>query len=164
MCRKLQRIEVANLDFIRFFSSCRPCRPQRHPTPIRSWRCHIVQRPLRQILPSGGRRRNHHQLFLLQRSGAITRHRLALFSGALLAVSCDYRSSRQRTRSSTAHQFCTTASVRRLNGEPCGLVQTDAFEAAWTDEGARRPFHPHSYFLAVGGNTPIKRRYIAASA
>ena len=29
---------------------------------------------------------------------------------------------------------------------------------------ARRPFHPHSYFLAVGGNTPIKRRYIAASA
>jgi hypothetical protein len=31
MCRKLQRIEVANLDFIRFFSSCRPCRPQRHP-------------------------------------------------------------------------------------------------------------------------------------
>jgi hypothetical protein len=51
-----------------------------------------------------------------------------------------------------------------LNGQPCGLVQTDAFEAAWTDEGARRPFHPHSYFLAVGGNTPIKRRYIAASA
>jgi hypothetical protein len=51
-----------------------------------------------------------------------------------------------------------------LNGEPCGLVQTDAFEAAWTDEGARRPFHPHSYFLAVGGNTPIKRRYNAASA
>jgi hypothetical protein len=51
-----------------------------------------------------------------------------------------------------------------LNGEPCGLVQTDAFEAAWTDEGARRPFYPHSYFLAVGGNTPIKRRYIAASA
>jgi hypothetical protein len=51
-----------------------------------------------------------------------------------------------------------------LNGEPCGLVQTDAFEAAWTDEGARRPFHPHSYFLAVGGNTPTKRRYIAASA
>jgi hypothetical protein len=30
--------------------------------------------------------------------------------------------------------------------------------------GARRPFHPHSYFLAVGGNTPFKRRYIAASA
>src|ERR1700681_4022916 len=30
MCRKLQGIEV-NLDFIRFFSSCRPCRPQRHP-------------------------------------------------------------------------------------------------------------------------------------
>jgi hypothetical protein len=38
------------------------------------------------------------------------------------------------------------------------------FEAAWTDDGARRPFHPHSYFLAVGGNTPFKRRYIAASA
>jgi len=38
-------------------------------------------------LPSGGRRRNHHPLFLLQRSGAITRHKLALFSGALLAVS-----------------------------------------------------------------------------
>jgi len=31
MHRKLQRIEVAHLDFIRFFSSCRPCRPQRHP-------------------------------------------------------------------------------------------------------------------------------------
>ena len=31
MYRKLERIEVANLDFIRFFSSCRPCRPQRHP-------------------------------------------------------------------------------------------------------------------------------------
>src|SRR5580700_3341850 len=31
MYRKLQRIEVANLDFIRFCSSCRPCRPQRHP-------------------------------------------------------------------------------------------------------------------------------------
>jgi len=31
MYRKLQRIEAANLDFIRFFSSCRPCRPQRHP-------------------------------------------------------------------------------------------------------------------------------------
>ena len=31
MSRKLQRIEVANLDFIRFFSSCRSCRPQRHP-------------------------------------------------------------------------------------------------------------------------------------
>ena len=31
MRRKLQRIEVANLDFIRFFSSCTPCRPQRHP-------------------------------------------------------------------------------------------------------------------------------------
>ena len=30
MYRKLERIEVANLDFIRFFSSCRPCRPQRH--------------------------------------------------------------------------------------------------------------------------------------
>ena len=49
-------------------------------------------------------------------------------------------------------------------GEPCGLVQSDAFEAAWTDEGVRRPFHPHSYFLAVGGNTPFKRRYVAASA
>src|SRR5216684_6185928 len=31
MRRKLERIEVANLDFIRFFSSCRPCRPHRHP-------------------------------------------------------------------------------------------------------------------------------------
>jgi hypothetical protein len=31
MYRKLERIEVANLDFIRFFSSCTPCRPQRHP-------------------------------------------------------------------------------------------------------------------------------------
>jgi hypothetical protein len=31
MCRKQQRIEVANLDFTRFFSSYRPCRPQRHP-------------------------------------------------------------------------------------------------------------------------------------
>jgi hypothetical protein len=31
MFRKLQSIEVAILDFIRFFSSCRPCRPQRHP-------------------------------------------------------------------------------------------------------------------------------------
>src|SRR5258706_8272211 len=30
MYRKLERIEVANLDFIRFFSSCKPCRPQRH--------------------------------------------------------------------------------------------------------------------------------------
>src|SRR5580765_332847 len=34
-------------------------------------------------------------------------------------VSCDYRSSRQRTRSSTAHRFCTTARLRGLNGEPC---------------------------------------------
>src|SRR5580692_4353430 len=34
MDRKLQRIEVANLDFIRFFSSfsCRPCRPQQSDT------------------------------------------------------------------------------------------------------------------------------------
>ena len=39
MGRKLPRIEVVNLDFIRFFSSCRPCRRQRIPTPIRSWRC-----------------------------------------------------------------------------------------------------------------------------
>jgi hypothetical protein len=31
MYRKLESIEVANLDFIRFFSSCKPCRPQRHP-------------------------------------------------------------------------------------------------------------------------------------
>jgi hypothetical protein len=31
MYRKLQRIEFANLDFIRFFSSCSPCRSQRHP-------------------------------------------------------------------------------------------------------------------------------------
>ena len=36
MDRKVERIEVANLDFIRFFSirffsSCGPCRPQRHP-------------------------------------------------------------------------------------------------------------------------------------
>src|SRR6202035_4774739 len=31
MYRELERIEVANLDFIRFFSCCRPCRPQRHP-------------------------------------------------------------------------------------------------------------------------------------
>jgi hypothetical protein len=31
MNRKLQRVELANLDFIRFFSSCKPCRPQRHP-------------------------------------------------------------------------------------------------------------------------------------
>ena len=31
MYRKLEHIEVANLDFIHFFSSCRPCRPQRHP-------------------------------------------------------------------------------------------------------------------------------------
>ena len=30
MRRKLQRIEVANLDFIRFFSSYTPRRPQRH--------------------------------------------------------------------------------------------------------------------------------------
>jgi hypothetical protein len=35
---------------------------------------------------------------------------------------------------------------------------------AWTDEGARRPFYPRPYFLAVGGNTLFKRRYIAASA
>src|SRR5438445_8183483 len=28
-------------------------------------------------------------------------------------------SSRQRTRSSTAHQFCTLARLRGLNGEPC---------------------------------------------
>jgi len=31
MYRKLWRIEGANLDFIRFFSSCTPCRRQRHP-------------------------------------------------------------------------------------------------------------------------------------
>src|ERR1700691_1098434 len=42
----------------------------------------------------GGRRRNHHPLFLLQPSAAITRHKLALFSGALLSVSCDDSSSR----------------------------------------------------------------------
>src|SRR5258705_14004274 len=29
------------------------------------------------------------------------------------------KSSRQRTRSSTAHQFCTLARLRGLNGEPC---------------------------------------------
>src|SRR5689334_640904 len=29
------------------------------------------------------------------------------------------KSSRQRTRSSTAHQFCTPARPRGLNGEPC---------------------------------------------
>jgi hypothetical protein len=31
MYRKLWLTEVANLDFIRFFSSCTPYRPQRHP-------------------------------------------------------------------------------------------------------------------------------------
>src|SRR5260221_14012886 len=31
MYRKLWRIEGANLDFIRFFTSCGHCRPQRHP-------------------------------------------------------------------------------------------------------------------------------------
>jgi hypothetical protein len=31
MHRKLLRFEATNLDFIRFFSSCRSCRPQRHP-------------------------------------------------------------------------------------------------------------------------------------
>ena len=49
---------------------------------------------VRNSLLSGGRRRHHHPLFLLKRSGAITMHKFALFSGALLAVSCDYRSSR----------------------------------------------------------------------
>src|SRR5436190_21642331 len=48
------------------------------------------------------------------------RRKFALFSRAcwLLAVTIN-RSSRQRTRSSTAHQFCTLAKPRGLNGEPC---------------------------------------------
>jgi len=39
MYRKLERIEVANLDFIRFFSLVRPVGHSVIPRPIRSWRC-----------------------------------------------------------------------------------------------------------------------------
>src|SRR4029077_5497707 len=44
--------------------------------------------------------------------------RLVLWSAAGCQLTVN-KSSRQRTRSSTAHQFCTLARLRGLNGEPC---------------------------------------------
>src|SRR5439155_3035026 len=56
MYRKLQRIEFANLDFIRFFSSCSLCRSQRHlnlplVSLLRPGRNHAVAARVRDRLP-----------------------------------------------------------------------------------------------------------------
>src|SRR5260370_32975986 len=83
MYRKLERIEVANLDFIRLLSSCTPCRRQRDPNANTFLALPHRAKTVQTNPPSGGRRRKHHPLSLLQRSGAITRHTLDLFSRAL---------------------------------------------------------------------------------
>jgi len=86
MYRKLERIEVANLDFIRFFSSCTPCRPQRHPNANTFLAMHIVQRLLRQSFLWRTAQKSTFRFPFFSGPAAITRHKLALFLWS--AVGC----------------------------------------------------------------------------
>src|SRR4029077_10107835 len=120
MFRKLERIEVANLDFMPFFPLVGPVG-------------HSVSRA-DTFLAMAHRAETVEADPSLWRTAQKSPSAFPFFSGPaqspgisstcslercwLSALTMD-RSSRQRTRSSTAHQFCTPARLRGLNGEPC---------------------------------------------